>query len=90
MALFRRQESFLHFALPFTGAASLRYKVHCDTETLQQQYSRLTSARTDTDTFHTAESTTLYLLPIACQCGPGSVVGVATGYGLDGPGIESR
>jgi len=22
--------------------------------------------------------------------GPGSVVGVATGYGLDGPGIESR
>ena len=22
-------------------------------------------------------------------CGPGSVVGVATGYGLDGPGIES-
>jgi hypothetical protein len=24
------------------------------------------------------------------QCGPGSVVGIATGYGLDGPGIESR
>ena len=23
-------------------------------------------------------------------CGPGSVVGIATGYGLDGPGIESR
>jgi len=23
-------------------------------------------------------------------CGPGSVVGVVTGYGLDGPGIESR
>ena len=23
-------------------------------------------------------------------CGPGSVVGLATGYGLDGPGIESR
>ena len=22
-------------------------------------------------------------------CGPGSVVGIATGYGLDGPGIES-
>jgi hypothetical protein len=21
-------------------------------------------------------------------CGPGSVVGIATGYGLDGPGIE--
>jgi len=24
------------------------------------------------------------------QCGPGSVVGIATGYGLDGPRIESR
>jgi len=23
-------------------------------------------------------------------CGPGSVDGIATGYGLDGPGIESR
>jgi hypothetical protein len=25
-----------------------------------------------------------------CTCGPGSSVGMATGYGLDGPGIESR
>ena len=24
------------------------------------------------------------------QCGPGSVVGIATAYGLDGPGIESQ
>jgi hypothetical protein len=24
------------------------------------------------------------------NCGPGSSVGMATGYGLDGPGIESR
>jgi len=24
------------------------------------------------------------------KCGPGSVVGIATGFGLDGPGIESR
>ena len=24
------------------------------------------------------------------MCGPGSVVGIATGYGLDGPGIESQ
>jgi hypothetical protein len=24
------------------------------------------------------------------SCGPGSAVGIATGYGLDGPGIESR
>ena len=24
------------------------------------------------------------------ECGPGSVVGIATGYGLDGPGIEPR
>jgi hypothetical protein len=25
-----------------------------------------------------------------CCSGPGSSVGIATGYGLDGPGIESR
>jgi len=25
-----------------------------------------------------------------CICGPGSVVGIATAYGLDGPGIEYR
>ena len=25
-----------------------------------------------------------------CVRGPGSVVGIRTGYGLDGPGIESR
>ena len=34
------------------------------------------------------------LLYIICHsiflCGPGSVVAIATGYGLDGPGIESR
>ena len=24
------------------------------------------------------------------ECGPGSTVGIATGYGLDCPGIESR
>ena len=24
------------------------------------------------------------------ECGPGSVVGIVTGYGLDGPGIESQ
>ena len=24
------------------------------------------------------------------RCGPGSSVGIATDYGLDGPGIESR
>jgi hypothetical protein len=25
-----------------------------------------------------------------CLCGPGSSVGIATGYGLDSPGIESQ
>jgi hypothetical protein len=25
-----------------------------------------------------------------CLCGLGSIVGIATGYGLDGPGIKSR
>jgi hypothetical protein len=27
---------------------------------------------------------------VLLYCGPGSSVGVATGYGKDGPGIESR
>jgi hypothetical protein len=27
---------------------------------------------------------------LSSNSGPGSVVGIATGYGLDGPGIESR
>jgi hypothetical protein len=31
----------------------------------------------------------LYILAINWS-GPGSSVGIATGYGLDGPGIESR
>ena len=29
-------------------------------------------------------------LGLHLDCGPGSVVGIETGYGLDGPGIESR
>ena len=29
-------------------------------------------------------------LRLPCQCGPGSSAGIATRYGLDGPGIESR
>ena len=31
-----------------------------------------------------------YTAVLGGECGPGSVVGIATGYGLDGPGIESR
>ena len=31
-----------------------------------------------------------YKQPCIVHCGPGSSVGIATGYGLDGPGIESR
>ena len=32
----------------------------------------------------------LYYTHYNCTRGPGSVVGIATAYGLDGPGIESR
>jgi len=32
--------------------------------------------------------TNIYLFRL--YCGPGSLVGIATGYGLNGPGIESR
>ena len=31
-----------------------------------------------------------YLSAFCSPCGPGSTVGIATGYGLDGPGIEFR
>jgi hypothetical protein len=31
-----------------------------------------------------------YLITYLLTCGPGSSVGIATGYGLDGPGIEFR
>ena len=31
-----------------------------------------------------------FLTTLCCKCGPGSMVGIATGYGLDSPGIESR
>ena len=32
----------------------------------------------------------LILVSLKCFYGPGSSVVIATGYGLDGPGIESR
>ena len=32
----------------------------------------------------------LYYMKLSVLGWPGSVVGIATGYGLDGPGIESR
>ena len=31
-----------------------------------------------------------FFVKLAPNSGPGSVIGIATGYGLDGPGIESR
>ena len=31
-----------------------------------------------------------FLCKLPKEGGPGSLVGIATGYGLDGPGIESR
>jgi hypothetical protein len=36
-------------------------------------------------TFMTKFNPAIYI-----RCGPGSSVGTATGYGVDGPGIESR
>ena len=32
----------------------------------------------------------VFSVRLELSCGPGSVVGIATAYGLDGPGIESR
>jgi hypothetical protein len=39
---------------------------------------------------HVLASEYLIMLFIVYKCGPGSSVGIATGYGLDGPVIESR
>jgi len=41
-------------------------------------------------TSHSRNSRRLLSLTSHSARGPGSVVGIATGYGLDGPGIESR
>jgi hypothetical protein len=40
--------------------------------------------------FREKNNCTLLGSTILTTCGPGSSVGIATGYGLDGPGIESR
>jgi hypothetical protein len=39
---------------------------------------------------HCEEGTKSCMLLKINSCGPGSSVGIATGYGLDGPGIEFR
>jgi len=36
------------------------------------------------------DSTMKYAATTPSICGPGSIVGIATGYGLDSPGIKSR
>ena len=36
------------------------------------------------------KSILLLLQLLYLKCGPGSSVGIATGYGMDGPGIKSR
>jgi hypothetical protein len=38
----------------------------------------------------TSKTVLPYILIFIFSGGPGSVVGIATAYGLDGPGIESR
>ena len=37
-----------------------------------------------------AESVNIFFVLLSVFLGPDKVVGIATGYGLDGPGIESR
>ena len=34
--------------------------------------------------------TAVFIQRPSCNSGPGSVVGISTGYGLEGPGIKSR
>jgi len=40
--------------------------------------------------FKNTHKSSVFLGVVFPLCGPGSSVGIATGYGLDGPGIKSR
>jgi hypothetical protein len=40
--------------------------------------------------FFCHESFDIFVSSMCVWCGPGSSAGIATGYGLDGPGIEFR
>jgi len=46
--------------------------------------------RVDTDCLHVCRFVIAFTGMHLILCGPGSSVGIATGYELDGPGIESR
>ena len=40
--------------------------------------------------FGQSDGITITIILLLLLLGPGSVVGIATGYGLDGPGMQSR
>ena len=61
----------------YTYAIYCKLCLHCSTQLLW-----LVSLRDRNQIFFTE----IYIF----GCGPGGVVGIATGYGLDGPGIESQ
>ena len=50
----------------------------------------LRETRVDTDCLHVSRFVIEFIRMHLTLCGPDSSVGIATGYGLDGPGIESR
>jgi len=47
-------------------------------------------SKTKTYSFSSSFQATDISMPSSIRSGPGSVVGIATGYGLDGPGTDSR
>ena len=49
-----------------------------------------TNAEVTRDSLVSTEILLIFKVMTNCSRGPGSVVGIATAYGLDGPGIESR
>jgi hypothetical protein len=58
---------------------SSRYRLHINKFTRVARTKRILS------------SLLFYIWPdVVADCGPGSSVGIATAYGQDGPGIESR
>jgi hypothetical protein len=78
-------------SVPLTSSreVQLRVTVSCQTEYLHPRW-RGKGGRIEKMDCEDRQSFCLLLGVSTMNGGPGSSLGIATGYGLDGPGIESR
>ena len=58
--------------------------------TISELFSKKLYAETEIENWASAVPSFKFIYNYPVICGPGISVGIATGYGLDGPGIESR